>query len=266
MTFDDAWVDEVARGFAACTVFIFYPLWWLAYNQIDSNLVSQAATMELHGVPNDILNNLNPLGIIIMIPIMDQIVYPTLRKFKIRFSPVQRMCTGFFVACAAMIWATVVQSYIYKKGACGHYMNTCETPAAPINVWSQSGAYILIGLAEIFSSITALEYAYTKAPANMRSLVFGFYHFTSAISAAIGEAWTGLAEDPLLIWNYGSVAIIAFVAGIGFWICFRGLDAREEALNLLPESTYLGKHPPNHHDEEFTTGEEEHPVVEAKTS
>ena len=27
MTFDDNWVDEVARGFKACTVFLWYPLW-----------------------------------------------------------------------------------------------------------------------------------------------------------------------------------------------------------------------------------------------
>lgn len=51
-------------------------------------------------------------------------------------------------------------------------MNDCET-VAPINVWAQTGAYVLVGLAEIFSSITGLEYAYTKAPANMKSLVFG---------------------------------------------------------------------------------------------
>lgn len=51
-------------------------------------------------------------------------------------------------------------------------MNECDT-VAPINVWAQAGAYVLVGLAEIFSSITGLEYAYTKAPANMKSLVFG---------------------------------------------------------------------------------------------
>ena len=33
MTFDDAWVDELRRGFAACSVFCYYPLFWLCYNQ-----------------------------------------------------------------------------------------------------------------------------------------------------------------------------------------------------------------------------------------
>jgi proton-dependent oligopeptide transporter, POT family len=130
--------------------------------------------MDLHGVPNDLLNNLNPLGIIIMIPILDNLIYPLLRKMKIRFTALKRMCAGFFFGCAAMIWAAVVQHYIYKTGPCHEYMNTCEiAPNAPINVWSQAGAYILVGLAEIMASITGLEYAYTKAPANMRSLVFG---------------------------------------------------------------------------------------------
>ncbi|KAK2813799.1 hypothetical protein FQN50_000199 [Emmonsiellopsis sp. PD_5] len=248
MTFDDAWVDEVARGVKACLVFAYYPLFWLAYNQIDGNLISQAATMSLHGVPNDLLNNLNPLGIVIMIPIIDQIVFPLLRKLKIRFSPLKRMTSGFFISCSAMIWAAIVQYHIYRSTPCGKYMNTCTeivdgeevSMVSPLNVWIQAGAYVLVGLSEIMASITGLEYAYTKAPANMRGLVFGFYHFTSAVSAAIGQAFVGLSEDPLLEWNYGSVAIIAFCGGVLFWIAFRTLDAKDEQLNMLKESEYKG--------------------------
>ncbi|PGH26496.1 hypothetical protein AJ80_01810 [Polytolypa hystricis UAMH7299] len=241
MTFDDAWVDEVARGCKACGVFLFYPIFWLAYNQIEGNLLSQAATMELHGVPNDLLTNMNPLGILIMIPILDKIIYPLLRRLKIRFSPLKRMTAGFFISCGAMVWAAVVQSQIYAKGKCGKYMNTCDVPAAPLNVWIQTGSYVLVGLSEIMASITGLEYAYTKAPSNMRSLVFGFFHFTSALSSALGQAFVGLSEDPLLVWNYGSVAIIAFFGGLGFWFTFRGYDEQEEQLNMLPESSFRGK-------------------------
>jgi len=196
--------------------------------------------MELNGVPNDLLNNLNPLSIIILIPILDHIVYPLLRKIRVRFTPLRRMCAGFFVACAAMIWAAVIQHYIYALGRCGYYMNECDEPA-PINVWAQGGAYILVGLAEIFASVTGLEYAYSKAPANMKSLVFGFYCATSAISAALGQAWVSLSEDPLLVWNYGSVAILAFLGGLAFWYMFtRPWDHLEERENLLQESAFKG--------------------------
>jgi POT family proton-dependent oligopeptide transporter len=58
-----------------------------------------------------------------------------------------------------------------------------------LNVWIQSGSYVLIALSEIFASITGLEYAFTKAPKNMRSLVMAMFLFATAISSAIGEAF-----------------------------------------------------------------------------
>lgn len=61
VTWDDAWPDQVRRGLSACVVFVPFPVFWLCYNQITNNLLSQAATMDLNGVPNDLLQNLNPL-------------------------------------------------------------------------------------------------------------------------------------------------------------------------------------------------------------
>ncbi|KAI5782601.1 MFS peptide transporter [Geopyxis carbonaria] len=240
MHFDDEWVDQVRRGLKACSVFLWYPIYWLTYNQMTNNLTSQAATMELRGVPNDILSNLNPLSLVIFIPICDLWIYPLLRKYRIAFTPLKRIAWGFGMGVMAMIWSTVVQYYIYQKNPCGDHANTCDEPA-PIIVWVQTGAYVLIAFSEIFASITGLEYAFTKAPTNMRSLVTSVFLFTNAISSAIGQALVSLAEDPLLIWNYGVVAIIAFLGGLGFWLQNRKLDAEEDALNMLPESNYQGK-------------------------
>jgi len=89
MTFDDKWVDEVGRGFAACSVFCWYPIYWLTYNQLNNNLTSQAAVMKLNGLPNDVLSNLDPFALIILIPICDLLIYPALRKAKIHFSPIK---------------------------------------------------------------------------------------------------------------------------------------------------------------------------------
>lgn len=51
--------------------------------------------MELHGIPNDIMQNIDPLTIIIFIPIIDRFVYPGLRKIGIPFRPVTRITMGF---------------------------------------------------------------------------------------------------------------------------------------------------------------------------
>ena len=125
--------------------------------------------MRLGGVPNDVLTNLNPFALIILIPLLDTVVYPTLRKMRINFTPIKRIATGYFVASGAMIWATVLQYYIYQRSACGTYASDCEN--VEISVWAQTGSYVLIAMSEILASITSLEYAHSKAPKNMRSMV-----------------------------------------------------------------------------------------------
>ncbi|KAH9833080.1 POT family-domain-containing protein [Rhodofomes roseus] len=232
MTFDDAWVDEVRRGWKACSVFLWLPLYWITYNQLNNNLTSQASTMALHGIPNDVLANLDPFALIICIPLCDIFIYPALRKAGIRFTPIKKITAGFFCGSAGMIWACVLQYYIYKRSECGNHASDC--PNVDINVWAQTGAYVLIAISEIFASITSLEYGFSKAPKNMRSLVAAFALFMSAISAAIGEAFNPLSADPLLVWNYGSMAVIAFVGGVLFWLSYRTLDAQEDELNMLP--------------------------------
>jgi len=234
MTFDDLWVDEVRRGLKACAVFLWYPIYWLTYNQLNNNLTSQAATMSTHGLPNDVLSNLDPFALIIFIPIFDKVIYPGLRRMGMNFSALKKITAGFATGAAAMIWAAVVQHYIYKTNPCHESASTCDD-VSPLNVWIQTGAYVLIAFSEILASITGLEYAFTKAPKNMRSLVMAVFLFMSAISSALGEAFVSLSADPLLVWNYGVMAVLAAVAGLLFWFSVRYLDTKEDELNNLQE-------------------------------
>ena len=131
-----------------------------------------------------------------------------------------------------MLWATVLQHYVYKTS---HYYDTHDPDyKSPINVWAVTGVYVLVAISEIFASVTTLEYAYTKAPKNMRSLVMSVQCFTTAFSAAIAQAFTPLTTDPHLVWNYGSVTIISFAVGILFYIVYYDADQKEQELNLLP--------------------------------
>ncbi|KAF8608890.1 PTR2-domain-containing protein [Ceratobasidium sp. AG-I] len=231
-TWDDTFVDEMKRTMNAIKVFIFFPLFWVPYNQMTNNIVSQAGTMSTHGVPNDILQNIDPIAIIIIIPLMDRLVYPGLRKLGWVVRPIQRITFGFILMALSMLYTALLQRAIYRTNPCGKFVTDCDTPSY-LNVWLQTPAYVLIAAGEIFASITGLEYAFTKAPLRMKSLVMAAFLFTTAISNAISEALVPVSTDPYLVWNYGGCGIAAFVAGVAFWLCFRHLDYEEEAQNEI---------------------------------
>lgn len=105
--------------------------------------------MTTNGVPNDVINNLDPFALIILIPIFAKFVYPMSERLGYRFTPIRKITWGFFTGVLAMIWAAIVQLYIYRTSPCGYQANTCadadgKALPSPLNVWIQSGSYILM--------------------------------------------------------------------------------------------------------------------------
>ena len=109
---NDLFVDEIRRALVACRIFVFFPIYWVCYNQMLNNLISQAAEMDDHGIPNDFLQNIDPIALIVFIPIMDLIVYPTLRKLGIHFRPITRIFVGFLFGAAAMGFTAGIQVHL----------------------------------------------------------------------------------------------------------------------------------------------------------
>jgi POT family proton-dependent oligopeptide transporter len=225
----------------ACKVFLVFPIFWLIFQQMQNNLVSQAGTMQLHGLPNDIMQNIDALTIIAFIPICDRIVYPSLRKFGIQFKPITRITWGLALATVAMSYAVYVQRTIYSAAPC--FDNPLECDAAVmvdgkrehnhVHVALQIPAYFLVALAEIFAAITGLEYAYTKAPASMKSFIMAMFLLTSAGGAALGAALAPLAKNPQLTWFYLGLAITSGTTTVVFWFLFNKYNNMEDSLNEL---------------------------------
>lgn len=241
ITWDEQFVGEVARTVKACQIFLFMPFFWLCYSQVDGNLGTTAAGMTLNGTPNDLIQNLNPICIIIMVPIFDYGIYPFLRRRGIDFTPVKRMYTGFLVAGLAMVYASVLQSYIDKGSPCngqGVAPSACEDEngepyPANINVWIVAGPYIMVGMAEIFASITSNEYAFTKAPVRMKSVVTAFSQFQNALSAILNFALVDVNTEEKFVWLYGSFAVVSWIIGTIFFTIFHRYDRQEHDLNAI---------------------------------
>ncbi|UJR26327.1 hypothetical protein I4U23_007665 [Adineta vaga] len=226
-------IEDLKQIIRICRVFAFYPFYVICYNQLTGNLISQAAQMNVGSLPNDILLNIDPLVLIIFIPIFEKIIYPSLRRYRINFKPMFRITCGFIFASLSMAWTAFVQHLIYSTGP--NYSFTakpCSTCQKHNNIsvaW-QIPSYFLIAVSEIFAQITGLEYAYTHAPVSMKSIILSLFLLTSAIGSALNFALLPITVDPKLIWMYTSLAIVAFVIGIIFYIVFRHEDTPNESV------------------------------------
>jgi POT family proton-dependent oligopeptide transporter len=198
--------------------------------------------MDGHGVPNDLMQNFDPISILVFAPILDQLVYPLLQKMHINFRPITRISLGFVVASLSMMYAAIVQHLIYKAGPCyGQPLNCPAAMNAPdgvilpnnIHIAIQTPAYMFIGVSEIFASVTGLEYAYMKAPPSMKSFVQAMYLLTNAFGSALGEAFTPLVGDPDILWMFVGLCAGSFGTGVVFWFLYHSLDDKEDEMNML---------------------------------
>lgn len=232
----DKFVEEVRRSIYACKVFACYPVYWLIYGQMINNFVSQAGQMELHGLPNDILQAINSFTIILFIPLFERFLYPFIRRFT-PLKAITKIFCGFMFAAAAMVYAAVLQHFIYQAGPCYDNPKGCaeEFRKVPnhVHVAAQTPAYFFIAISEIFASVTGLEYAYTKAPTSMKSFIMSLFLVTNAFGSAIGIALSAAAKNPNFVWFYTGLACAGFSAGLLFWFCFHHYNDKEEEFNLL---------------------------------
>ncbi|KAI8825982.1 peptide transporter PTR2-A [Fimicolochytrium jonesii] len=216
-TWSPSFPDELRAGLKACSIFPLMSFYWISYNQMLNNLISQAGVMDRPGwLNNDLVNILDPLLLVLVIPIFDYLIYPALSRRNMHFGYMLRITIGFFLGALAMVAAAVIQNAIYNN------------EENSVTVAWQIIPYALIALSEIFASIGSLEYSYTHAPKNLKAVVSALSLFPNAVASLIGIFISPLAVDPHLTWLYASVAIVAFVAGCIFYALFRRFDVEDK--------------------------------------
>ena len=112
ISWTDQLVDDTARTYVACTIFLYFPIYNSNDGGIGNTLTNQGAAMTTNGAPNDLLSNFNPLTIIVVIPLLSYVVYPMLRKYKIRFGRISRITFGFILATISGVIGAIVRMYI----------------------------------------------------------------------------------------------------------------------------------------------------------
>jgi POT family proton-dependent oligopeptide transporter len=193
--------------------------------------------MQGYGMPNDLMQNFDPISILVFTPFLDRVVYPILRRMGIELRPIARITIGFSFASVCMAYAAIVQHLVYSAGPCYSAPGACpagmdgETKLPNnVHIAVQTPAYVFIGVAEIFISVTGLEYAYTKAPPSMKSFVQSIYLFTNALGSALNEALIPVLVDPKILWMYAGISIFTAGTAVVFWFLFHHYDDMEEKM------------------------------------
>ncbi|EAW09074.1 putative MFS peptide transporter [Aspergillus clavatus NRRL 1] len=222
----DKLVDDVKRTLVATQVFFYFPIWNLNDGGIGSVSTNQGAAMTTNGAPNDLLSNFNALTIIVAVPLLSYVVYPTLAHYRIPFGPASRIMFGFALATASSVVGALVQWRVYKTSPCGYNSSTCDD-VSPLSIWWQIPIMVLSALSECFCNVTAYELAYSRSPPSMRGLVMAVFLLMNALSSAIGEILIPVTQDPWLIWIWAAPAVALAIQMVIFRWKFWHLNDEE---------------------------------------
>lgn len=235
---NDQFVEDVRRTFQATGIFCFFPIQYLNDNGIGSAASYLTTMLTTDGVPNDVIGNFNSLSIIMFAPVLNYLLYPTLRKFHIHYGPVARMTTGLLLSSIGGAGYTILNSYAYKLGPCGKYGSSAScvdedgvSLVAPITIWWVAIPYALGGISELFINVPAYGIAYSRAPPNMRGLVSAINLFSTAVAYVIGLVCSSVIQDPYLTWDFGGPCIVGGVLTVVFWFTFKHIDSEEYTLS-----------------------------------
>lgn len=109
---DDHFVEEIRQSFVACGVFFLIPVFLLCDDGIGNQINDMSAGMTLNSIPNDVMNNFNPLAIIIATPILTYGLYPFMEKIGYPLKPMTRIFIGFILGSIGQIFCAVLQNKI----------------------------------------------------------------------------------------------------------------------------------------------------------
>lgn len=171
-------LDDAAQALHVMPILLMLPVFWCLYDQQSSVWTLQATRMELHGWQPEQLNVVNPLQIMVFVPLFDRVLYPALEARGADLRPLRRMAWGMVMAAVSFFVSGLVESAIQKGEA---------TPgSAKVSVGWQLPQITILAVAEILLSVTGLEFSYANSPEHLKAFVMAVYLLTTALGNLLG--------------------------------------------------------------------------------
>ncbi|MCX5746898.1 MAG: oligopeptide:H+ symporter [Proteobacteria bacterium] len=173
----DAAIDGVRGVLRLLVVFALITPFWSLFDQKASTWVVQAKSMIKPDWFSAPMNQaMNPALVMLLIPLLNVVVWPALKKRGVEVSSLRRITWG--LVFAAISWVIVGGMQLIIDGG------------DRFSVFSQLLPYAFLTLGEVLVSATCLEFAYSQAPPTMKGAIMSFYN----LSVTMGNLWVLLAD------------------------------------------------------------------------
>lgn len=110
-------ISDIKSVLKVLTLFLLLPFFWALFDQQGSRWTFQATRMNgdigFTKIKPDQMQLINPLLILVFIPLFDVAVYPILSKFGLK-RPLQKLTTGGILAGVAFLISGIVELHIEK--------------------------------------------------------------------------------------------------------------------------------------------------------
>ncbi len=162
-----------------CVIYVFIAMFWALFDQMDSAWVLQAEQLNRDWLGHKWLSSqivvLNPLMILIQIPLFSYVIYPAINRV-FPLTALRKISIGLFVASGAFL----VSGWLETQLAAG---------LQPSVGWLVL-AHTIIAAAEVMVSITCLEFSYSQAPKSMKSFIMAIF----LLSVSLGNLFTAIVN------------------------------------------------------------------------
>ncbi|KAH9578432.1 Proton-dependent oligopeptide transporter family [Trypanosoma melophagium] len=218
-------VEDGKKVVSLCRAFTALPIYWLTTNQFSTNLILQAAALNLPDhIPPEIFNNVNVFALLISLLLMDRIIFP--RMFYGRSPPMRgRVVCGFLIMIISMIWCGFVQVGIDNRGIYnseGQYILNPGMERLPAG-WLAT-PYIMQGIASALVDTTVMKETYVRAPESMKGAVMALYLVASSLSGFLGLALSPVIKPQNIMIVIFALSGVLFIVTVLFYI----LNSHEE--------------------------------------
>ncbi len=182
-------VDAATRAAGRATLWrialVFLPVtvFWSLFDQQNTTWVQQGQQMVPvklgdYTIDGETMQSTNPIFVMAIIPLFVTWLYPTLTRIGLRPTLLRRMGSGMVLAALAFLISAMLQKRI--EGG------------EKLSILWQLLPYGVMTAGEVLISATGLEFAFSVAPARLKSTIMSFWLLTVAIGNKLASKVTEL--------------------------------------------------------------------------